>query len=78
VVRHPAGGGGAIDLENQVVNAAAEIRTHHAFTLGRAQDDPDRLTHALLVLGVVEEAKFIECEGESPTNAEKWFRHKPS
>jgi hypothetical protein len=55
-LRHPAGGGGAVDLENQVVNAAAEIRTHHAFTLGGAEDDPDRLANALLVLGRVEEA----------------------
>src|SRR6476646_8035622 len=64
---------GAVErVEDHLVDAAPEIRTHDAFTRRRLEDDPNRLTDVLLVLDAGHETRAgLELDGHRPAAAEE-------
>src|SRR4029079_18534435 len=63
----------AVDrLEDKVVNAAAEVRAHHALAGGGLQDDEDRLADVVLERdGVHEAGARVELDRHRPAAAEE-------
>src|SRR5262249_32703141 len=78
LVRDGAGGLRGADGEDEVGEAAAEVRPHHALARARAEDDPHRLAHALLVLRERDVAVAVRLHGERPADAEELGAHPTS